>query len=716
MTDDQTVNQTMARAVAVFIVLNLLVTWSNTPSRGSLYPPGVAPTGVLLLTLVAAWCVIDALRPAPTFTSSRVGAGLGLILLAVHVAVVPAGSPVAVPPLLHAGGAVVLSSVVAFGSRTASALIALYGSGYFVVRLQALPLAGAVTQAVVLVVAGAGGAILTYLVRRTVRIVVANSASIEREAADVEQAAARVRERARWDGLVHDKVLGALRLAAGDDGAASDRHARRLAMQALDAFRAEPATLSAIEPRLRELAGSLGVEFEEFALRQHDAPREVVEALATSAAELLTNTARHAGVGRVCVQGVIAHEGALVVVSDRGRGYDPDATAEGVGLHTVRSRMAAVGGRLELDPSSHGCTATLIWARSPLPPVRFAWHTRAFVPMILVGALELALNVALGLARPADLYLPWLNPVVAAVIAVCGVATLAVPPRAGAAWALIALAGLLAAAPLLNSRGYGVPDWRYWAVGALTPAVGVLGLRFGLRHGLACAVVMLAAVVAVEAALGVASWTPVLGPFPVCFGVALIAGMLRAGLDRATAAMTRDHLLRAEHARAAAAVAERDSELTRRRAALAHDVLPMLEALAGNARLTPQRRAECRLLEASARDQLVAPLLATAMVAAAIRGARLRGSEVVLRCADDAGPGDRLAAFRDLIEQVCQRLTGGLHARFTWHDDADELAGTATVLTDDAQAGDLATAVSGLDHLNARTTIIDRTALIEFPR
>ena len=230
MTDDQTVNQTMARAVAVFIVLNLLVTWSNTPSRGSLYPPGVAPTGVLLLTLVAAWCVIDALRPAPTFTASRVGAGLGLILLAGHVAVVPAGSPVAVPPLLHAGGAVVLSSVVAFGSRTASALIALYGSGYFVVRLQALPLAGAVTQAVVLVVAGAGGAILTYLVRRTVRIVVANSASIEREAADVEQAAARVRERARWDGLVHDKVLGALRLAAGDDGAASDRHARRLAM------------------------------------------------------------------------------------------------------------------------------------------------------------------------------------------------------------------------------------------------------------------------------------------------------------------------------------------------------------------------------------------------------------------------------------------------------------------------------------------------------
>ena len=82
-----------------------------------------------------------------------------------------------------------------------------------------------------------------------------------------------------------------------------------------------------------------------------DAPTPAaVAALAGAVGEALTNAAKHGDATRAVVF-VDPGEGGLVVsVNDDGSGFDPDATDDGVGLsHSIRGRMAEVGGAVEVD-------------------------------------------------------------------------------------------------------------------------------------------------------------------------------------------------------------------------------------------------------------------------------------------------------------------------------------------------------------------------------
>jgi signal transduction histidine kinase len=65
--------------------------------------------------------------------------------------------------------------------------------------------------------------------------------------------------------------------------------------------------------------------------------------------EALTNIAKHAGATRVEV-GVAEANGVVTIqVSDDGRGFDPDARADGFGVLGMRERAALVGGSLAID-------------------------------------------------------------------------------------------------------------------------------------------------------------------------------------------------------------------------------------------------------------------------------------------------------------------------------------------------------------------------------
>lgn len=78
-------------------------------------------------------------------------------------------------------------------------------------------------------------------------------------------------------------------------------------------------------------------------------PRDVVAALAGAAGEALNNAAKHGGSTHVVVFVDPGADGLLVSVNDDGAGYDPDATAEGVGLtRSIRGRLAEVGGTVEV--------------------------------------------------------------------------------------------------------------------------------------------------------------------------------------------------------------------------------------------------------------------------------------------------------------------------------------------------------------------------------
>ena len=107
-------------------------------------------------------------------------------------------------------------------------------------------------------------------------------------------------------------------------------------------------------------------------------PADRLVLLFQSVRELLMNAAKHARIGRASVL-LECFDGELrIEVRDAGTGFDPDAlgaasqtsSVSRFGLFSIRERMLALGGRLELASApGQGTRATLIL---PLPPVRTA--------------------------------------------------------------------------------------------------------------------------------------------------------------------------------------------------------------------------------------------------------------------------------------------------------------------------------------------------------
>jgi signal transduction histidine kinase len=76
-----------------------------------------------------------------------------------------------------------------------------------------------------------------------------------------------------------------------------------------------------------------------------------VEAVAGAVGEACTNASKHGRAGSITVYAEPDETGGLVCsVKDDGRGFDPGAVAEGIGLtQSVRARIAEVGGTVEID-------------------------------------------------------------------------------------------------------------------------------------------------------------------------------------------------------------------------------------------------------------------------------------------------------------------------------------------------------------------------------
>ena len=87
-------------------------------------------------------------------------------------------------------------------------------------------------------------------------------------------------------------------------------------------------------------------------------PGEVKTALFRVTQEALTNVAKHAGAARVRVVLRFDAEGVELAVSDDGRGFDVGAVlghpTRGLGLRHMRERLAAIGGRLDLQSRVDG--------------------------------------------------------------------------------------------------------------------------------------------------------------------------------------------------------------------------------------------------------------------------------------------------------------------------------------------------------------------------
>jgi hypothetical protein len=247
------------------------------------YPPAVFAAWVVAAITTLGWALRDAwvCRPVPWGLRACVRVGT-------------------VPPLLQAMGPVFGIAGFALSPRIAAVLGLCSGLVYVVSdsRVIGSPLvlgAGIVVTGSGLVAAGA----IDLLHRAAAKVEDAvNVQWAAREAAG--RATARAEGKEWWDGLIHDKVLGALRLASRARDDADRRAAAELANEALaisDGSTGRAGTTHrSLHARLDAACARLGLVMT-WQVRDDygDLPPEVDLAVVGAAEEALTNAARHSG-------------------------------------------------------------------------------------------------------------------------------------------------------------------------------------------------------------------------------------------------------------------------------------------------------------------------------------------------------------------------------------------------------------------------------------
>jgi signal transduction histidine kinase len=129
---------------------------------------------------------------------------------------------------------------------------------------------------------------------------------------------------------------------------------------------ASPAGLNAALGRVTYDQGLLGLQIH----HSHDAvaqdlPSAIVDAIAQAVREALNNVVKHARTREAWVTAEGLGGGVVVSVADHGCGFDAATAKGGLGItRTLRERMAAVGGEVEIDSlPGEGTYVEIRWAR-----------------------------------------------------------------------------------------------------------------------------------------------------------------------------------------------------------------------------------------------------------------------------------------------------------------------------------------------------------------
>lgn len=222
-----------------------------------------------------------------------------------------------------------------------------------------------------------GGAMMAL---RTGRILDATTAVTHTSAAEAAAQQARVQERERFDGLIHDSVLASLNAGAGAQPHLDVQAMAAAALAELDEVHrggAGPerdwdlaATLDFLAEHARTIDPDVMVHVGPARGFDGDVvPAEAVRALAAALGEALRNSLRHAGPSaRRTLVLAVASSGPLdviVTVRDDGRGFDPaDVSPRRLGIAvSIRRRMARLPGgwaSVQSKPGG-GTTVRLGW-------------------------------------------------------------------------------------------------------------------------------------------------------------------------------------------------------------------------------------------------------------------------------------------------------------------------------------------------------------------
>jgi signal transduction histidine kinase len=190
-------------------------------------------------------------------------------------------------------------------------------------------------------------------------------------------------ERERLSREIHDTLaqgftsllalVRAARQSLGQDDAAVRRllgTAEETALENLAEARAlvaglQPAALesTSLQDALQRIAGrtadETGIDVD---LTVDGEPRQLAPTdevvLLRSAQEALANVRKHASAHRVALDLAYGQDGITLTVKDDGRGFDPDATADGYGLRILRARLEQIGGQVSV--TSYPGTGTTV--------------------------------------------------------------------------------------------------------------------------------------------------------------------------------------------------------------------------------------------------------------------------------------------------------------------------------------------------------------------
>lgn len=468
------------------------------------------------------------------------------------------------------------------------------------------------------------------LMRRCVlRTYVAIQQAADVSAADT-QRAAKTRAYLRWDGLVHDKVIGALTLAGRSAGKQVPDAAQQLAGDALASLAGRTPESTTFERSVRDTAHRLGLTLH-FQTQDMAAPQHVMEAMTIAVGEALTNVAKHADVEQVWVTAEFTVQHAKVTVTDHGRGFGQSTPSDRRGLAlSIAAPLAGVGGVSSVRSApGQGTTVTLKWSAQDASSLDATWPTTIFAPVVLVSTCSGLLAFGMGAPNWISV-LPALH--IGIALALAG-ANLAVmfdcrhPWRCHlyAAAVLILMVVCAVIAPADTGAG-----WRHWYVALSNPLAFALPLLWLRWTGTAWVVAQLVALGCTKLALG----EPVMG-FMTDSGIMSVACLLvglsmRVGLDRATVCLAEGQRKKSLFEAREAERQELQRISDERRETVLELTGETLHKLASGGALAHDERNNCLQLESRARNLLIHGVGLPDTVSEAIDRARRDGALVTL--------------------------------------------------------------------------------------
>ncbi len=683
----EVLDKAVYRGIALLATLNVLVTAFLTRRGSEIYPFPLLTVSLTVFAVCALWCVLDCWAQIRSRAGAKALVVAGFATTGAHLLMVTAPQGYAAhPPLYPLMAAGMCAAPFAFGFRAGASLIALFAVMSYWIRLPDVGSAQAVQESLLMAMTGFVSAALLHFLAKAAAEVEAASQNVWELQESTARAASRIAERERWNALVHDKVLGALRLAGRSRSLASDDAARELAREALSEFDGDTAAarIHAIEQTLRDHARKLALRLK-INIEGSLSDRSVTEAFAGAATEALTNVARHSEQSTATVTGRLGTDSATMHIVDDGCGFDPATTsARRLGISSsIEKRMRAVGGSAQvMSTLGHGTVVELSWADTHVdgPDAHPTWKLRTFAaPLAAVATVTLALHLSMGWRYLSQSRQPWIT-VAGMVATVLVTLTLGVMPRMSrtAQWAAIA-ATALPVALVANLKTYDVVDYRYWFIGALDTAVILIAVKLSSSAGVIAALAMMSGVIAVQASAGSVAWSTVATSFPQVLVCAVAAGLCRRALDYSAEFIAQEAdasgLLRLE----AAEKEEREAELARRAEGLGRTVVPKLKLIADETPLNDDERRQCLAMEAAARDQLVAHEILNAELVEALREARERGVMVEIAAQRVTSP-DAVRAFQNVCLALLPAASTGARVRALWRSTPDGRFATVSVV------------------------------------